>query len=105
MDVAAVKEEYGKQKCRKLVQPLYDPRPLNLRLPKPEEQKTLLLALQKENEDQDTTGNVAKYGSSCLLKLMEHSSSESSPCTQMMPMMMMMMMMIVMACERVIFRS
>ena len=81
MDVAVVKEEYGKQKRRKLVQPLYDPRPLNLRLPKPEEQKTLLLALQKENEDQDTTGNVAKCGSSCLQKLMEHSSSESSPCT------------------------
>ena len=52
MDVAAVKEEYGKQKRRKLVhvhvQPLYDPRSLNLHLPKPEEQKTLLLALQRE---------------------------------------------------------
>ena len=63
---------------------MYDPRPLNLRLPRPEEQETLLLALQRENEDQlnsDTTGNVAKYGSSCLLRLMEHSSSESNPCT------------------------
>ena len=74
VDVAAVKEEYGKQKHRKLVQvqPLYDPHSLNLRLTKPEEQKTLLLALQRENEDQlnsNTTGNVAKYGSSCLLKL------------------------------------
>ena len=49
MDVAAVKEEYGKQKRRKLVQPLYDPRPLNLRSPKQGEQKALLLALQKEN--------------------------------------------------------
>ena len=33
-DVATVKEQYGKQKRRKLVQPLYDPCPLNLRLPK-----------------------------------------------------------------------
>ena len=60
---------------------MYDPRPLNLRVPKPDEQAALLVALQKEHEDQlrlDTSGNVVKYGSSCLLKLMDPSSSESS---------------------------
>ena len=39
------------------------------------------MALQNEHKDQlksDTTGNVAKYRSSCLLKLMTPSSSESS---------------------------
>ena len=80
VDVAAVKEEYGKQKRRK-VRPIYDPRPLNLRLPKPDEHTALLVALQNEHKDQlksDTTGNVAKYGSSCLLKLMAPSTSESS---------------------------
>ena len=48
VDVAAVKEEYGKQKCRK-VRPIYDPRPLNLRLPKPDEHTALLVALQNEH--------------------------------------------------------
>ena len=60
---------------------MYDPRPLNLRIPKPDEQPALLVALQKEHEEQlrsDTSGNVMKYGSSCLLKLMSPSSSESS---------------------------
>ena len=80
LEVIAVKEEYGKQKRRK-VRPIFDPRPTNLRVPKPEEQSDLLKALQKEHEEQlrsDTSGNVAKYGSSCLLKLMGPSSSESS---------------------------
>ena len=84
MDVATVKEQYGKQKCRKLVQPLYDPLSIEPSFTQTGEQKALLLALQRENEDQlnsNTTGNVAKYGSSCLLKLMEHSSSESNSCT------------------------
>ena len=60
---------------------MYDPSPLNLRVPKPDEQAALLVALQKEHEDQlrsDTNGNVMRYGSSCLLKLMDRSSSESS---------------------------
>jgi len=81
VDVAAVKEVYGKQKRRK-VQPIYDPCPLNLRLPKPDEHTALLVALQNEHTDQlksDTTGNVAKYGSSCLLKLMVPSSSRVAP--------------------------
>jgi len=63
------------------MRPIYDPRTLNLRLPKPDEHTALLVALQNEHKDQlksDTTGNVAKYGSSCLLKLMVPSSSESS---------------------------
>ena len=80
VDVATIKEEYGKTKRRK-VRPVYDPRPLNLRIPKPDEQPALLVALQKEHEEQlrsDTSGNVMKYGSSCLLKLMSPSSSESS---------------------------
>ena len=47
MDVAVIKEKYGKQKRRK-VQSVYDPRPLNLRVSKPEEQAALLVALQKE---------------------------------------------------------
>ena len=74
------KKEYGKQKRRK-VQQVYDPHPINQQFPKPDEQAALLVALQKEHEDHlksDTSGNVKKYGSSCLLKLMGPSRSESS---------------------------
>ena len=40
VEVRAVKEEYGKQKRRK-VQPIFDPRPTNLRVLNPEEQSEL----------------------------------------------------------------
>lgn len=73
-------KEYGKQKCRK-VQQVYDPHLINQRFPRPDEQAALLMALLKEHEDQlksDTSGNVKKYGSLCLLKLMGPSRSESS---------------------------
>ena len=67
------KRRYGKQKHRKLVQPLYEPHPLNICLPKTEN-----AAERTRNSDNWQCG---KYGSSCLLKLMEHSSSESNSCT------------------------
>ena len=51
IDAVVIKEEYGKQKRWK-VRPVYDPRPLNLHVPKPDEQAALLVALQKEHEDQ-----------------------------------------------------
>ena len=45
------------------MRPIYNPCPLNLRLPKPDEHTALLVALHNEHKDQlksDTTGNVAK---------------------------------------------
>ena len=53
---------------------------MSQRVPKPDEQSELLIALQKEHEIQlssDTTGNFKKYDVPCLLRLMVSSSSES----------------------------
>ena len=79
VEVIAVKEEFGKCKRQK-VRPIYDPRPPNLRLADPREQFKLFEALQKEHQKQlasDKTGNVERYGSSCLLKLMTSAEDES----------------------------
>lgn len=79
-EVRALKEEYGKKKRRKKELPFFDPRPANSRLPDPEEHAKLYQDLLKEHTAQlaaDTSGNVAKYGSSCLLKLMEESDPDS----------------------------
>lgn len=78
--VHAIKEEYGKGKRRR-IPPQEDPRPDNVRLPNPEEVDTLHDSLRAEHEQQlraDKSGNVAKYGSSCLLRLMETTDEEES---------------------------
>ena len=52
-----------------------------MRLPDPAEQSQLLDDLQKEHEKQlaaDKSGDVKKYGSSCLLHLQATSSEESA---------------------------
>ena len=82
-DIQVVKEEYGKKK-RHRKSPHEDPRPTNMRMPVPQEQDDLREALQAEHVKQlstDTTGNVEKYGSSCLLKLMASSSEDSDEST------------------------
>ena len=61
--------------------PIYDPRQPNLRLADPRKQFKLIEVLQKEHQKQlasDKTGNVARYGSSCLLKLMTSAEDEES---------------------------
>ena len=52
-----------------------------MRLPDPSEQSQLLDDWQKEHEKQlaaDKSGDVEKYGSSCLLHLLQATSSEES---------------------------
>ena len=63
------------------MQPNYDPRPPNFRLADPHEQLTLFETLQKEHQkemESDKTGNVERYGSCCLLKLMITADEEES---------------------------
>lgn len=80
VEVVVVKEEFGKCKRQKL-RPIFDPRLPNLRLANCQEQLELFGILQKEHQKQlesDKTGNVARYGSSCLLKLMTPEDDEES---------------------------
>ena len=51
VEVAAVKEEFGKCK-RRQVRPMFDPRPPCLRLANPQEQLELFEALQEEHQKQ-----------------------------------------------------
>ena len=60
---------------------MYDPRPVNLRFPDPAEHRQLLDELQAEHDKQaaaDCTGNVSKYGSTCLRNALLPTSSEES---------------------------
>lgn len=71
-NAAYIKMEYGKEKRAR--EHHDDPRPCNLRIPDPAEQQKLTKRLAEEHDrqlEQDKTGFVAKYGSTCWLKLME----------------------------------
>ena len=80
MSVALEKEEHGKAK-RRATRRHYDPRPLFMRIPEPRERLQPAKDLEAEHErqrNQDTTGRVGKYGSSCLFSLLQPTSSEVS---------------------------
>ena len=80
MSVALEKEEHGKAN-QQATRRHYDPRPPNMRIPDPRERLQPAKDLEAEHErqrNQDTTGRVAKYGSSCLFSLLQPTSSEES---------------------------
>ena len=81
ISVFVEKEEFGKRKRRRTDRRMYDPRPMNLRFPDPAEHRQLLDELQAEHDKQaaaDCTGNVSKYGSTCLRNALLPTSSEKS---------------------------
>ena len=78
--MALEKEEHGKAK-RRATRRHCDPRPPNMTIPDPRERLQLAKDLEAEHErqrNQDTTGRVGKYGSSCLFSLLQPTSSEES---------------------------
>ena len=61
--------------------PRYDPRPLAHRIPNVEEHERLRKALEDEHQrqlDVADSGVVAKYGSTCLLHLVQVDTSDSN---------------------------
>ena len=79
--VIVEKEEFGKRKRRRTDRRMYDPRSVNLRFSDPVEHRQLLDELQAEHNEQaaaDCTGNVSRYGLTCLRNALLPTSSEES---------------------------
>lgn len=82
--MSVVLEEFGKSKRRCTGRRIYDPRPVNLRLPNPAEQRRLLEDLEAEHQRQaaaDSTGSVKKFGSTCLRNVLLDTSSDEPSST------------------------